>query len=445
MIPGSAHLAKFLDGLRSSYWFVPTLMVFAAGTLAAGTITLDLGGVIPTRVFPPWLQVGDSEAARAVLSTIAGATITIVSLTFSISIVALSLASNQFGSRLLYNFMRDRMNQIVLGTFLGTFVYCVIGLTSFSSSLGGGKHQMALMGAVLLSLANVGVLIFFIHHVAESIQATNVISTVGRELHNLIPRVLPALDEEADADRLDGAPNSNRGFEEPEGGLPVLAHQSGTLQAVDSPALLRHAESEDLVLWVARRPGDYVFAGGVLARVHGTPQVSDEIADSIRRAVIIGSRRTLIQDLEFGFHQLVEIAVRALSPGINDPFTAMGCIDELGTALSSVAQRGAMQTHLEDSEGRVRVHLDATDFRGVVDTAIDQIRQQAQNDPAVMIHMLDMLRWILPLMRTDEQREAIARQAHLTHELAVARVSLDADRDSLDARLEAFDLARNRR
>ncbi len=427
-----ARIAQWLDGLRSSYWFLPGAMVVASAFLAALTVRLDRIGALAPEVFPEWIRLHEPDPARAVLATIAGAMITIVSLTFSISIVALALASSQFGSRLLYNFMRDRKNHVVLGVFLGTFVYCLLALVSVRSGDTAVRPQLAMTGALLLSLVSVAFLIFFIHHVAESIQASNVITGVGRELVAVIERTLPEAEDDEDG---------NGFVSELPNGVSVFAPRSGTLQAIDGEALVELARREDVELWLARRPGDYLIEGSEIARVQGATELSEEFARAFAGALILGNRRTLVQDVEFAFHQLVEIAARALSPGVNDPFTAMSCIDELGNALGRVAQRGAMIARLSDAEGRVRLHLDVTDFDGIVGAAFDPIRRHAARDLAVMLHLLEAMQRVAPLLRSEAQRNSFRLQGRLAHELAAIEIETDTDREALRARSDALELA----
>lgn len=431
------HLAKWLDTLRSSYWFLPGLLVVVGAALAAAAVAADRLGAVPPDSLPAWLRVRDPGAARGVLTTIAGAMITIVSLTFSISIVALTLASSQFGSRLLYNFMRDRGNQAVLGFLLGTFVYCLVVLSAMTVGAGETLHQLAFGGALALALAAVGALVYYLHHVAESIQATNVITNVGRELRAIIDRSLPELGERelgADSD----LPGES---EQGEPALAVASARAGTVQAIDGPALVALAAEADVVVEVLPRPGDYVLDGADVLRVHGAPSLGGELEEGLRAAVVVGGRRTLVQDLEFAFHQLVEIAVRALSPGVNDPFTCMSCIDELGTALARVARRGPPPSRLTDEAGRVRVHLDATDFAGIVGAAFDQIRQHGKGDVAVSMHLLATLRRVAPLLRTDAQRASLLEQGRLAYELSSAHAETDPDRAGLRSRFEALERA----
>lgn len=422
----AGRFAKLLDKLRSSYWVVPACCVLGTILLAAGAIRLDEIGLLEGEALPRWMRVEEPESARSMLTAMAGAMITIASLTFSISIVALTLASSQFGSRLLYNFMRERGNQAVLGVLLGTFVYCLLVLPSVQGGVEPRIPQVAFLLAVVLTLVGVGSLIYFFHHVAESIQANHVISDVGRELSAVVRRVFPEADEESPA-----VPELPEG--EPQ---PVPSPRAGLVQAIGLDGLVALASGQDQVLELTCRAGDYVVAGEPLALVRGDESADPDCLAAIAGAFVLGSRRTLIQDVDFAFLELAEVAVRALSPGINDPFTAMSCVDELGSGLVQVMERGDMAPCMLDGDGEVRVVLHVTGFGDLVGTAFDQIRQHGQRDLAVMTRLLDTLVKIAPQARTKAHRAALLRQGRLCHELAHPHAGTEEDREALERRLE---------
>lgn len=425
------RLARSLDWLRSSYWFVPGLVVASAALLACAIVRLDRAGHPALRAFTDWLGTEDVDAVRSVLTTIAGATVTIVSLTFSITIVSLTLASSQFGSRLLYSFMRDRMNQFVLGLLLGTFVYCLFAIAAAEPAGAANHSQLALVGAIGLSVSNVFVLIYFFHHVAESIQATHIISRVGRELATAIERALPSDGHVAD-------PGRGEDGERASTGAPVDSSCRGVLQAVDDARLVALAEAGDFVLDLTVRPGRYVLEGEPLAYVLEGEPPTEADRDAIRSSFLFGERRTLVQDVEFAFHQLVEIAVRALSPGINDPFTAMGCIDELGSGLAQLASRGPFPSQLRDESGAVRVRLDAVQFEGFLDTTFAPLRLYAETQPIVAVRLIDTLTRIRPCARSQRHRAALEAQGRAVHEAATRRPIGELEREQLDRSLDAL-------
>ncbi|WP_165227535.1 DUF2254 domain-containing protein [Aquisphaera insulae] len=417
--------------LRTSFWFVPTLMVTAAAALSLAMIRLD-------RTFPNhnwmatlgWTFTRGPEGSRAVLSAVSGSMMTISSVTFSITVVALQLASSQFGPRLLRNFMRDRGSQVALGTFIATFTYCLLVLRAVNGTeTERFVPHIAVTVGLLLSLASLGVLIYFIHHIAESIQAENVIDSVSRDLRRAIDRLYPEeLGREADEEsRRSGGPRLPEGFDRD--ARPIPAPAGGYVQAIDLDRLMDLARDRDVILGITRRPGKFLVEGCELVRAWPADRVDEEFAGAIGRAFYVGSRRTLTQDVEFAIDQLVEVAVRALSPGVNDPFTAMNCVDRLGEALCALARRHLPSPYRLDEEGRLRVVTDVSTIQGIVDATCDQVRQAARGDAAVTIRLLEMIAEVARATRSVEFRAALRRQAD-----AIRRGSRQGLADVLDRR-----------
>lgn len=385
----STRLRKYWESFRSSFWFTPTLMAASAAVLAFGTVYLD-ESLPDSWHHSGWIYGGGAEGARAVMSVIASSMITVAGVVFSITIVALTLASSQFGPRLLRNFMRDTANQVVLGTFIATFLYCLLVLRTIR---GVDEREfvphISVTAGVLLGVASLGVLIYFIHHVSVSIQASFILSTVSHELRAAIDRLFPeelghdalalAADDSAEADQVEA------------GGRPVCATDSGYVQAIDNDRLLELAREHDLVVSVSCRPGRFVIAGSDIASLAPSSRSSDALVHSVREMFIIGRERNSTQDVEFVVSQLVEVALRALSPGINDPFTAISCIDWLAVGLSQLAGRVLPSARRLDSEGNLRVIADSVTFAGVADIAFNQIRAAGQPHPVIGIRLLDAI------------------------------------------------------
>ncbi len=413
------------ERIRGSLWFLPALMSLGAAALALVSAGLDQA-VMERGDTYEFLYRGEPEGARTLLSTLAGSMITVAGVSFSVTMVALSLTSSQFGPRLLVNFMRDRGNQVVLGAFIGTFVFCLIAL---GSPVPGTERYVSVSASVALVLSGVSLmlLIYFIHHVATSMQADHVIDDVARELGRSLNRVFPEDVEpagnvpEPPADEADDV---------------VPAPSAGYLQGVDDSRLLQIAAEHDLSLRLLRRAGHFVAAGAPLVEVVGGP-LRDETAQRVCNAFIIGGWRTADQDPEYGVHQLVEIAVRALSSGINDPFTAVTCIDRLAGVLAGVADRSERPPVLHDDDVVARVWFDPIDFAGVLDAAFDQIRQCARSMPAVAIRLLEALTHIAHSTRDDTRRASLAVQARLVMD-GCDESWLDHDRKALEARFGQF-------
>lgn len=380
-----AHLLGVWERARTSFWLVPALMALAAAGLSFGTIALDRALGSEALQAWGWAWSGGADGARSVLSTIAGSMATVAGVVFSVNIVALTLASSQFGPRLLRNFTRDLGNQLVLGTFISTFLYCLLVLRVVRSTHEGGfVPEVSITCAVLLAVGGVGVLIYFIGHVANAIQAESLIAVVGRELRDQIV-----------AQYAEG-PARDAGCQSPEvpEGLPqaVRATTGGNVQGVANDILVAAAAADlGTVLRVLCRPGDFVQAHETLVLVHCVPgPLNGDAAARIRTAFALGPRRTPTQDVRYGARQLTEIAVRALSPGINNPATAMGCLDWLGDALAEMARRvPAAAGHCEG--GRMRVLAQPVTFAELAELSITPIRTYGASDPAVTLHLIRTL------------------------------------------------------
>lgn len=443
-----ARLRYLRDLVLNSYWFVPALMSAGAVLLSLLTLRLDTGlereAIRELGTLSGWVYTGGVDGAREVLSTIAGSMITIAGVVFSITIVALTLASSQFGPRVLGNFVRDRGNQIVLGTFVATFLYSLLVLRTIRSEdddLSAVVPHLSVTTGLVLALVSIGVLIYFIHHVATAIQAPNLIAGIAGELHRAIAGF--AVAEPA---------------EPPPGSLPLLAPEvfdreaatiaapgSGYLEAVDLAGLVGVARERRMVLRLEHRPGQFVSRGGALVRAWPASELDGELEDTVRGAVVIGARRTAIQDMEFMVHQLVEIAVRALSPGINDPFTAITCIDRLGAALSDLVEREIPSAYRLDDAGELRLVIRRPlTFPGIVDACFHQIRQNAAHHAAVHLRLLEVLAGVVERARTAEQVEAFERHAGLVLQAAERAVPARQDLEEIGGRFAAVEAAARR-
>ncbi|MGE3819470.1 MAG: DUF2254 domain-containing protein, partial [Isosphaeraceae bacterium] len=413
--------------------------------MTAGAIALSLATTRLDQAIPSYNQVATlgwtftrgPEGSRAVLSVIAGSMMTIASVTFSITIVALQLASSQFGPRLLRNFMKDRGNQVAIGTFISTFTYCLLVLRTVNDVEGERfVPHVAVTVGLTLALISLGVLIYFIHHAAESIQAENVIMAVSRDLHQTIQKLYPRSLEEKPATPSNADPRKKEGLPDAfeNGARPVSAPRSDYLQAIDENVLMELAEKHDVVIAVDQRPGQFFFKGGELARVWPGDRLDDALVDAIRGAFYFGHRRTLTQDVEFAIDQLVEVAVRALSPGVNDPFTAIACVDRLGSALCDLAGREIPSPKRYDETGRLRVAFDASTVPGIVDASFHQIRQAARGDTSVTLRLLETIAAVSRHTRDPVFQEALRRHADAIHRGSQDGLEDPWDRQDADQR-----------
>ncbi|WP_035984327.1 DUF2254 domain-containing protein [Leptolyngbya sp. KIOST-1] len=420
----SAKLGKWWDSLNASFWFVPSLMVGLAIGLSFFTIGLDhrLKPDIISNV--SWVYSLGPSGSRAVLSAIAGSMVSVATTAFSITIVALQLASSQFGPRLLRNFMQDTGNQVVLGTFISTFVYCLMVLRTVNESEGREfVPHVAVTCALVLAIASIGVLIYFLHHAASSIQVDNIIKAVGEDLEAAIQRLFPETTEHS----FSSQPAADMPADFNRHSYPVNAKDDGYLQAIDQGQLVQIATEHDLVIQVQSRAGRFVVQGSELARVFPKDKVNKPLTAQIEKAFVLGSKRTNQQDLEFSINQLVEIAVRALSPGINDPFTAVRCIDQISATLCQLARRDIPSPYRSDDQAQLRLALPSLTFVDVTDAAFNQIRQNGRSSVAVTLRLLEAIAVIAPFTYRPADRAALRRQAQM-----IERGSQDAIAEALD-------------
>jgi len=428
---------RFADRLYTSYWFLPALMTACGAGLSFLTVCVDRM-LADTLTGVRWLYAGGPEGARAVLQAVAGSMITVAGVTFSVTMVALSLASSQLGPKLLDNFMRDTGNKAVLGTFVSTFLYCLLVLRTIRS-LGNETFvpSISVSAAILLAVASIGVLIYFFQHVSDSIHAEEVVASVGRDLARAIDRIFPGR-------RTPGMFESVLRSEEDlpprleEEAQPVQDPRSGYLQTVDYDALFQTAEQEDLILSVDFRPGDFVAPEKDIVRVWPGGNLDDKLTERINGTLTLGVHPSWKQDVVYAINQLVAIAVRALSPGINDPFLAMACIDQLGAALITLAQKHIPPSYLYDLGGRLRLVTSPFTFANALDAAFHQIRQNSTPQVTVTLHLLETIAAIAGVVRNEDQRRAIRRHADMIRRASDRRIEEQLDREAVEERYRSL-------
>lgn len=430
-------LFNLWHSFSSSYWFVPAVMATISIALSFGTTTLD---AVLTRDITEkigWLYSGGPEGARSILSAVAGSMITTAGVVFSITIVVLSLTSSQFGPRLLGNFIRDTGTQVVLGTFIATFIYCLFTLRVVRSGNSGSfVPHLSITIAFVLALASTAVLIYFIHHISTSIQADSIISAVYKDLDAAIDRHLPEKQEHGAVEpgRNDVRAALPEGFDHD--GWPVAAEKSGYLQAIDYDGLMRTAAENDFILSLHSRPGKFIAAGVHLVTVWPREHWDENLAARVNGSIIQGRQRTDEQDMEYSIHQLVEVALRALSPGINDPFTAMTCINWLSAALGRIAQRKFPSAFSYDDKGNLRLVSVPVSFAEIVEAAFGQIRNAAASHVQVILCLLDAIVAIAPHLRVAERRKVLEHHAELVMQSVREMVHVKDDRRAIEERYE---------
>lgn len=413
---------KLVERVRTSFWAVPTLLALAAVVVARGAVAVDYRVTFGETAFDAWLYQASPRDARALLATLAGSMITVAGVVFSITIVALSFASSHIGPRLLRNFMRDRGTQVVLGTFVASFLYSLVVMATIRGSADtNAVPRLAVSLGIVLATASFGFLIYFIHHVSTSIQVDHVVAAVRRELDATVDRMYPRerAHEGADEPTFDGCEHA----------LPSV--HSGYVQAVDYEHVAETAAKAGVRVRCSLRPGQFVVTGGELARADGA--LSEKLTEHFCKAFVVGSQRTGFQDVEHSIRQLVEIALRALSPGVNDPFTAISCIDHLGAALARIGPRPTPAWSRWSHAGELRVESPAVTFEGAMDAAWNQLRQHGAAQPAVAIRLLESLARIAPHARDPRSVTAHARLCARTAEREIAE---EHDRAAVAERLQ---------
>ena len=382
----TSRLRTRLQGVVDSYWFVPTISLFVATALAFALIELDARLDFPLGERFPRLFGASAGAARGTLTAIATSMITVAGVVFSVTVVALSLAASTYSPRVLRTFMHDRPPQFAFGVFVGVFVYCLIVLRTVRGGEDEGSFvpTVSVLAALLLALASAWVLVYFIHHVALSIQVSTIIERIAVETRGAIDRLFPqslgAGDDDGDGDDV----SADDRFD----WQPVPARRSGYIVGIDTDRLIAFARGRGAVLRMDLGVGEFAIEGQPLAslsgaRRRGTDADADADADALADIYTVAGERTIDQDAEYGVQQLVDVATRALSPGVNDPGTAMRCIDQLSTVLVRMAARRLpSRRRLED--GELRLLATGPTFDGMVQLTFEPLARYGSGKTEVL-------------------------------------------------------------
>jgi len=420
-------LRAWWQGVRDSLWFVPGLVTLLGVVIAPVMANIDAHFITSTSIREYWWLLGGSPAgARGVLTAIAGSLITVAGVVFSITIVALQLASTQFTPRVLQNFMSDRGVQLVLGVFIGTFAYTLLILRTVYSPIDDGVDAFvpaaSVTLALVLALVSMGFLIYYINHVAGWIEASTIVDRVTRDTLEMVEKYLPFNGSE-----------ERPALEFPEE-VPgrVLALRGGYVQMIEPEALCKAAARVGSLIRVEAGVGDFLLPSQTLATVWPRDCVDDDMADAVRAAFAIGHRRTITQDIELGLIQLSDIAVKALSPGINDPTTAMMSLDRIGQVVAEIGSRSPRPDVLRPEQGEGAAVLPSIRFRRVADIAFAQIRRYGARDAALLIHLLHVLAAVAPSVGPHE-RDILRMHVDDTEADARAQIDNEADRERVGA------------
>lgn len=405
-----AAVRQWLDWFETSYWFVPVIAGVIAVVLARLMLWLDF--VIPDEVLAKGVMIysGSPSETRSSLVGIAGSILGTAGIVFSLLTLPMSVAASQFGSRLLRVYLRDRTTQFILGAFTGAFVYCLVAALSIPpTSVDANTPQLTMTFAILLTFISFFGLIALIHHMGVSLEAPNVVAAASEELQSVVHSTWSPDTARKVIDQL--IP-SERGAEHlSKDGHPIRATRLGYIQAVDPEIILPLAIKYDLVIHLVSKPGSFVQEGEVVALVYPPKSVTPLIAQNIRDCYLLGNLRTPAQDIEYAVNQLVEIALRAMSAAINDPFTAMTCLDHLGAGLALyVTQR----TTLADfSDYQSRIILTPITLGELLDSAFNMLRRVSRESPDVLLAIINTLDVIGQACRKEDERAQIVRHIEL--------------------------------
>jgi uncharacterized membrane protein len=412
-----------------SLWALPLLMVLVAIGAAILAVHVPLS---PGDNSVWFLYSGSAEEAPPFLTSLVTAMITMATLVISITMVVLTLAAQQLGPRLIRSFMADRRTQATLGLFVATVVYLLLVLRAAYGNV-ENVPNLAVSGGTLLVLLCLVALLVFVHHLARSIIADNTIERVGEALDEDILRLLPP-----PGGKYEKAPDKRPS----ETGSPLSLKANGYVQGLDYEGLVSIAQEADAVIEISFKPGRHVVQGSTYAWISPADAANDDIRDQIESCVVVGGERASIQDLEASVRQLVEVGLRALSPGINDPFTATAVIDRLTTSLAKIMRRGPAQCVWTDFDGVVRLIAPHSTFADIVQESFRQIRQHGSDQPAILIRLVESLGQLLALADKD-QIPTLKEQVEIVLETGRRDIPQKQDLESLERRAkEALDRAK---
>ncbi|MDX1660835.1 MAG: DUF2254 domain-containing protein [Gemmatimonadota bacterium] len=423
-------LRAIWDDLQSSLWFVPTAVSLSSVVVARVAIEIDHWIIAEQPEGWTWIYGGGADSARVLLGTIAGSMVTIASVTFSITMVALTLASGQFTPRILRNFMRDRINQIVLASFIATFLFSVLILREIRAGEEAYVPAFSVTLAVVGVLISFGLFIFFIHHVATAIQASSIIQSAANDTRRQIAATF-------ERDTVAIGPAWMMATPPPRSsGRSVRSNRDGYVERIDIGRLRNAAIERDATLHVLVGPGDFAIRDEPIAVWQDEAEQPDEDDGDVLGAFLMGRQRTISEDFAFGFRQIVDIAVRALSPGVNDPTTACNAVDHLASLLADLADREWPRSEVEDDDGDVRVVLLSAGFEEYVALAFSEIRRYGRGDLAVTLRLLEAIARIADSTSRPDRIDALRTEALGVVYGASRAIEDPIDRQRIERRLE---------
>ena len=427
----STRFRQYWQLLQESLWFVPGLLVLVSFGLAYGLVEFDAHTSWHGEKRFPLLFASGADGARGMLSAIAGSMLTVATLAFSLTLSTISQVSSQYSPRVLRNFMRDRVNQVVMGYFVGVFAYCLIVLGTIR-----GTDEVkfvpstAVLVGLLLALGGVAALIFFIHHIAESLQTGTIVRHIFHETNKALTDLFPDQFGEP-IDDPQKAEDALRYADEQRGWRAVESTQTGYLQQIDTEGLLDWATRHRVVLRIEKEMGAFLGEGTVLFSVRsGMERPEPEEADwpdDLLSYVSIGRHRNIEQDVAFGIQQLVDVTLKALSPGINDTTTAIMAVDYLGAIGEQLARR-EFPARLRSDGTHLRVLVQAADFEDYIRLAFDLPRINAKGNHAVFRRLLRALSLVATAVCADDRKAILHQQTNLLMSYAEQTLNTDYEK-----------------
>jgi uncharacterized membrane protein len=419
--------------LRGGFLIRPLSIALTLGVIGAVCSFIEelypaFGSWVPLILFPTHVDPG---VAQVILGDIATSIMTVVSIVFAILLMTLTLASMQFSPRIIVSFSRDRTTQWTLGIFLGTFCYCMAALPAARTMPKPFAPVATVVGAMFLAIICVGWLLYFIHHISHAISVNYIIDRIAAETEVVIDQIMPSPRKSSQSDCA-GVISSIK-WE-----ATILSDESGYIRFIDTNRLFELARTYRVKVHVLRRVGHFLPAGIPFVRVNRADRLTAEANSEFRGAFDIGPSRTLQQDMEFGVLQIVDIALRAISPAVNDPSTAINCIDHLSRIMIRFASRQEPLSIVYDLPGEVRVIVPWIGFDRLLESAFDQIRQYGTNDEAVCLRLLRALGDISITTQDLEQR----RLAHALGKRIVRDCTVketDGELQPMNARLACLE------
>lgn len=431
------RLRAFHESIRSHILFIPGVLVLLG--VAAAIVLVEADRRLETDQLReiPWVFRAGASGARQVLATIATSMAQLAGITFSVTIVALALRSQQFGPRLLRNFTKDRLNQVILGAFVATFVFALLVLRAVRDLEENGLPEetfvplLAVTFSIVLALVSLGFFVIFIDRVVDSMQADTIVSEAAKETSDAIEELFPEPIGSAEDEDPEPGPDL------PLDAVRVPAAKAGYVQSIRAEHLMETAAEHRFVLYMAVPVGAFVAEGEALAVLEPGNGHSEAMIDEVRKSYRIGRNRTVVQDPEYGLRQIADIAVKALSPSQNDPNTAVTAVEYLSAVLRVLADRRIPDWRRRDEEGEVRVIALGPTFRSMMAGAFDQIREHARGDVAVSRTLLASLGRIAERLESGHRREIVRDHLRKVSRAADEDMGDPQDRRDLNRAFEA--------